>query len=121
MGAMKTMGKEMSREEIEDLIRNVDEDGSGCIEFEEFLEMMVVHMNDQTEEEEIERMFECFDKNGDKYISQAELRLVFKKMGEEITDEEIDKIVKIADRDGDGRIGWDDFFAVMMDETTAQS
>ena len=48
--------------------------GSGCIEFEEFLEMMVVHMNDTTEEEEIERMFEVFDKDDDKFISQGELR-----------------------------------------------
>ena len=42
-------------------------------------------------------------------------RLVFKKMGEDVTDEELEQIVHLADRDGDGKIGWEDFLAVMLD------
>ena len=48
--------------------------GSGSIDFEEFLEMMVAHMGDQTEEEEVERMFECFDRDNDHFVTPGELR-----------------------------------------------
>ena len=36
-------------------------------------------------------------------------------MGEDVTDEELEQIVHLADRDGDGKIGWEDFLAVMLD------
>ena len=48
--------------------------GSGCIEFEEFLEMMVLQMQDTSEEAEVERMFEVFDKDEDKFVSVGELK-----------------------------------------------
>ena len=37
------------------------------------------------------------------------------KMGEKVSDEEIDLIIEKADRDGDGKIGWEDFYKLMMD------
>ena len=41
-------------------------------------------------------------------------RLIFMKMGEEVSDEEIEEIIRLADKDGDGKLGWDDFHAVMI-------
>ncbi len=36
--------------------------------------MMVSHMHDTSDEEEIERMFEVFDKDADKFVSAGELK-----------------------------------------------
>ncbi len=112
--AMKTIGKEMSHKEVKQLISNVAANGSDEIGFNEFLEMMVMHMYDVSEEAEIERMFQVFDKDEDNFIGAAELRMVFLKMGEVISDDEVQTILRKADKDGDGKIGWHDFFDVMM-------
>ena len=37
------------------------------------------------------------------------------KMGEDVSDAELEEIIRVADKDGDGRIGWDDFYAVMTE------
>jgi len=38
--AMKTFGKAPTQEELDEMMRNADEDGSGTIDFQEFLKMM---------------------------------------------------------------------------------
>ncbi|XP_063712235.1 uncharacterized protein LOC134840387 [Symsagittifera roscoffensis] len=114
--AMKIMGKHMSERDLKEIIDKVDDDGSGEIEFSEFLEMMVAQMHEADDTEaEVMRMFHVFDKDGDEFIDTAELKLIFMKMGEKVSDEEIDLIIEKADRDGDGKIGWEDFYKLMMD------
>ena len=46
-----------SEEELFNMINEVDEDGSGAIEFDEFLEMMAKKMNSVDEEEDLKMAF----------------------------------------------------------------
>ncbi len=50
--------------------------GNGTIDFPEFLTMMARKMKDTDSEEEIREAFRVFDKDGNGFISAAELRLV---------------------------------------------
>ncbi|KAM9831049.1 troponin C, skeletal muscle isoform X2 [Syngnathus typhle] len=62
---MRMLGQNPSREELDAIIEEVDEDGSGTIDFEEFLVMMVQQLKeDQTgkSEEELSECFRIFDK-----------------------------------------------------------
>ena len=51
------------------IINEVDEDGNGTIDFEEFLQMMAKKMKDSDNEEELREAFRVFDKDGNGYIS----------------------------------------------------
>ena len=56
------------------MINEVDSDGNGTIDFPEFLTMMARKMKDTDTEEEIREAFRVFDKDGNGFISAAELR-----------------------------------------------
>ena len=81
--------------------------GSGSIDFPEFLTMMARKMKDTDSEEEIREAFRVFDKDGNGYISAAELRHVMTNLGEKLTDEEVDEMIREADTDGDGQINYE--------------
>lgn len=54
-----------------------------------------------------------FLKDGNGYISAAELRHVMTNLGEKLTDEEVDEMIREADIDGDGQVNYEgkDLFA----------
>ena len=45
--AMRALGFEPKKEEIKKMIADIDKDGSGSIDFEEFLDMMTAKMSDK--------------------------------------------------------------------------
>ena len=81
--------------------------GNGTIDFPEFLTMMARKMKDTDSEEEIKEAFRVFDKDGNGFISAAELRHVMTNLGEKLTDEEVDEMIREADIDGDGQVNYD--------------
>ena len=54
---MRALGFEPKREEIKKLITEVDKDGSGVIDFPEFLEMMTAKMAERDPREEMLKAF----------------------------------------------------------------
>ena len=64
-------------------------------------------MKDTDSEEEIREAFRVFDKDGNGFISAAELRHVMTNLGEKLTDEEVDEMIREADIDGDGQVNYE--------------
>jgi len=95
-------------------ISNFQEFADGVIDFPEFLSLMSRKMRDTDTEEEMVEAFKVFDKEGNGFISAAELRHVMSNLGEKITDEEMDEMVREADVDSDGNINYEEFVKMMM-------
>ncbi|KAG9336653.1 hypothetical protein JZ751_003000 [Albula glossodonta] len=95
------------------LQRGTKEVRNGTIDFPEFLTMMARKMKDTDSEEEIREAFRVFDKDGNGYISAAELRHVMTNLGEKLTDEEVDEMIREADIDGDGQVNYEEFVQMM--------
>ena len=55
--AMRALGFEPKKEEIKKMISDIDKDGSGTIDFSEFLEMMTAKMSERDSREEILKAF----------------------------------------------------------------
>ena len=111
---MRSLGQNPTEAELREMINEVDADGSGTIDFPEFLAMMAKKMKDNESEEEIKEAFKVFDKDGNGYISAAELRHVMTNLGEKLTDEEVDEMIREADVDGDGQINYEEFVKMMV-------
>merc|ERR1711945_45878 len=94
--------------------QEIDADGSGTIDFPEFLSLTARKMKDTDSEEELKEAFRVFDKDGNGFISAAELRHIMTNLGEKLTDEEVDEMLREADIDGDGQINYEEFVKVMM-------
>jgi len=110
---MRSLGQSPTEHELQDMINEVDTDGSGTIDFPEFLQMMAKKMKDIDSEEEITEAFRVFDKDGNGYISAAELRHVMTSLGEKLTDDEVDEMIREADLNGDGQIDYEEFVKMM--------
>lgn len=93
--------------ELRDMVNEVDQDGNGTIEFNEFLQMMSKKMKDGDSEDELREAFRVFDKNNDGLISSNELRHVMTSLGERLSEEEVDDMIKEADLDGDGQVNYE--------------
>merc|ERR1712203_572519 len=100
-------------EEIKKMISDIDKDGSGTIDFNEFLEMMTTKMSEKDSREEILKAFRLFDDDETGFITLKNLRRVAKEIGENMTDEELQEMIDEADRDGDGQVSEEEFLRIM--------
>ena len=62
-----------------------------------------------TDNAELIEAFKIFDRDGNGFISAAELRNVMTNRGGKLTDEEVDKMIREADVDGNGQINYAEF------------
>ncbi|KAJ6551371.1 calmodulin-like protein 12-like protein [Mycena capillaripes] len=106
---MRSLGQNPTEAELRDMINEIDSDANCVIDFPEFLTMMARKMRDTDSEEEIKKAFKVFDKDGNGYISAAELRQVMRNLGEKLSDNEVDEMIREADVDGDGQINYEEF------------
>ena len=99
---MRSLGQNPTDAEVQDMINEVDVDGSGAMEFPEFCVMMVKKMAESDTENEVREAYRVFDKDRDGFISRAELRMIFAALPERLSAEEIEEMLEAADEDGNG-------------------
>ncbi|KAF4684605.1 apoptosis-inducing factor [Perkinsus olseni] len=79
---MKTLGLRLTEQEVSLLLKEVDEDGSGEIEFEEMISALVRNMRETTVEEQMAEAFKTFDRENKGYIDSKDFARVMAESGE---------------------------------------
>ncbi|XP_032300278.1 caltractin-like [Coturnix japonica] len=111
--SMRALGCEVRKAEMKRIISEVDEDGSGKINFESFLRVMTQKMAEPFSNEEMLKGFKVFDYDGTGKISLEKLKLVATEVQEDITDEELQEMIDEADVDGDGEVDPEEFVRIL--------
>merc|ERR1719198_658013 len=111
--AMQSLGFDVKHAVVYNMVADLDADGSGEIEFGEFLDVMTAKLSDKNTKEEIDRVFKLFDKDRNGTLEADDLSRVCKELGEDMTEEDIREVIGRMDVDGDGAVGLDDFYAVI--------
>ena len=109
---MTSLGFEAKNQTIYQMISDLDEDGSGTIDFPEFLDMMTARMSDKDSREDIQKVFKLFDDDRSDTITIHNLRRVARELGETMDDSELQEMIERADTNGDGHVSFDDFFNI---------
>mmetsp|Transcript_35272 Transcript_35272/g.51830 ORF Transcript_35272/g.51830 Transcript_35272/m.51830 type:complete len:170 (-) Transcript_35272:215-724(-) len=115
--AMQSLGFEAKNATIYQMIGDIDKDGSGSIDFDEFLDMMTAKMSDKDSKEDIGKVFNLFDDDKSGKISLRNLKRVARELGETMSDAELMEMIERADTDEDGEINPDEFYAIMTKKT----
>ncbi|CAA0839287.1 Probable calcium-binding protein CML20 [Striga hermonthica] len=124
-------------EEITRMIAEVDKDGSGAIDFDEFCHMMTAKFGERDTNEELKKAFRIIDQNnnvsfwyilhfgylycGNRFfiirmqgsICLGDIRRIANDLGERFTEKELQDMIREADRDNDGEVSLDDFLKMM--------
>ncbi|KAL7572725.1 hypothetical protein ACA910_008995 [Epithemia clementina (nom. ined.)] len=114
---MTEFGDPPTKEEIDEMILLVDENGDGEIDFDEFLTLMRLRMGESGEdaEQNLRDVFNIFDADGSGYIDRHEMRLICAKLAQDLTEEEIGELIEVVDKDGDGEISFEEFKALVTE------
>ncbi|MGB3641300.1 MAG: EF-hand domain-containing protein [Rivularia sp. (in: cyanobacteria)] len=110
---MRSLGQSPSDTELRDMIKEVDVDFSGTIDFDEFKTLMVSAQGDR--KSRLKLAFSVFDEDGSGQITTNELHNVMSQFG--LTDKELDQMIKEVDSDGDASIDFEEFMKLVPDES----
>ena len=112
--AMFSMGQNPTDDEINEMMREVDLNQDGKIDFDEFMILMTKSSPETQAEEEVINAFRVFDKEGNGLIASSELKHIMMTIGDKMSQEEAEEMVNEADIDEDGMINYEEFVRMMM-------
>ena len=130
---LRAMGFRPSAEELKAILEEIDEDGSGEIEFAEFCQLCAKFLVEDPDIETLKRELKAafrllyffififnflfsriYDKNGEGFITMDTLRGLISELLQPLTQEELDGIIDELDEDGSGTMDFDEFCEMMM-------
>jgi len=117
--------QDLNMEEVQSLFDAVDVDGSGYVDFDEFIEMMRGRLFNDADnaaevEKDIESCFHLLDRDGTGTICKEEIVNVVCDFCGCLTPEEIDELINWYDVDNDQEINFEEFQEVMFQFSLAE-
>jgi len=113
---LKDCGVRVSDEELEEIVMEVDDDGSGLLEFEEFAQLAAKFLLEEDLVElkkELREAFRIYDKEGVGYITNEVFIEILRELDPKLTEENLDDIIQEIDEDGSGTVDFEEFMQMM--------
>lgn len=119
---LNLMGLRPKPSTLKDIIKEIDEDGSEFLEFEEFCQLSAKFLVDEDPEvmrKELKEAFRIYDKEnktfkaGNGYIPVSALKEILHELDSKLTDYELNCIIEEVDGDNSGTVDFDEFMLMM--------
>ncbi|GLT73127.1 hypothetical protein SLA2020_450050 [Shorea laevis] len=112
---LRSLGLKPSGDQLQVMLANMDSNGNGSIEFDELVNAILPDISEQVlvNQEQLMEVFRSFDRDGNGYITAAELAGSMAKMGHPLTYRELTEMMREADSNGDGVISFNEFTTIM--------
>lgn len=107
---LSMLGHNLDDQMLKEIIAEVDEDGSGEIEFEEFVTLaarFLVEEDAEAVQKELREAFRLYDKEGNGYITTGVLREILRELDDQLSKEDLDMMIEEIDSDGSGTVDFD--------------
>ncbi|XP_045457085.1 caltractin-like [Melitaea cinxia] len=111
--AIKALGYEPTKEELQNMINGVDKGQTGKLSFENFETAIMRKVMYLDCDGDIMKSFRLFDMDDTGFISFENLKRVTQILGENLTDEEIEEMIDDADKDFDGYVSVQEFMKMI--------
>nr|XP_022900266.1 troponin C, isotype alpha-like isoform X2 [Onthophagus taurus] len=113
------LGHQLTAEELQAIVSEIDEDGNGEMSFEEFAHLAARFLVEEEEDteailRELKDAFRLYDKEGLGFITTDLLREILKELDEKVTPSDLDQMIEEIDIDGSGTVDWEEFKAMMI-------
>merc|ERR1719430_1188817 len=110
--AMRRAGQNPTDVEVQDMVNKID-DGSGVLDFEDFLLVMREKSREMDMEIHFKDAFRAFSKDDEGCIPAEELKFVMTNLPGKVAFGEIDDMIETVDRNKDGKISYSEFRVMM--------
>lgn len=112
---LRSLGLKPSGDKLHVLLANMDLNGNGSIEFDELVGAIFSDLNEEIliNQDQLMQVFRLFDRDGNGYITAAELVGQMAKMGQRLTYRELSEMMHEADSNGDGVISFSEFANIL--------
>jgi len=118
---LEALGEELSEQEVLEMFREVDADGSGEVDFDEFIGMMRVRLLiSQDSEPEMRSAFNLLDRDGSGHVDKEEIINVVVDFCGKLTVDEVVELIEWADVDANGAIDYAEFTSLLKQITIAE-
>ncbi|XP_067586302.1 calmodulin-like protein 3 [Pseudorca crassidens] len=111
---LRSPGQKPTEAELQDLVGELDRDGSSTVGFPELLGLMARKVKGRDAKDQMREAFCVFDKDGNGLMGTAELRHVMTRLGEKPRDQEVDEMIRATDVDGDELVRYEVFMRLLV-------
>ncbi|KAG2440115.1 hypothetical protein HXX76_004229 [Chlamydomonas incerta] len=111
---LRALGKSPTEAEIKAIVKDIDPDNRGVVDYKEFEKIMTRDIREYDNEQDLKAAWKVFDKAGAGSISTSELKHVLTSVGEKLSPEEIAEMIAEADPDKSGKVLYDNFIKMML-------
>ncbi|KAG0590187.1 hypothetical protein M758_1G077500 [Ceratodon purpureus] len=124
---LRSLGENLSEVELEQMIRDVDADGDGEIDLQEFINLnsgarrggVSLSGGEVSDAEALQSAFDVFDSDKDGFISAPELHRVLSSLGDDhVSMDDCRYMISCVDADGDERVDFKEFQKLMTGPLT---
>jgi len=110
---MISLGFEAKNQAIFQMIVDLDTDGNGTIDFQEWVNLMTKRVTDRDSRANIAKVYALYDSGRNGYITAADVKRIAEEVGETVNEQEIAELIKRADVNGDGAVDEEEFYQIV--------